>query len=156
MKQLINIFDLDNTLIDSTHRWKAPGDSTELDFDYWLKHCTKEFIMQDTLLPLVKLFREFNKTGFTNIAVTAREMYIDDFNYLAKHRLDFHMILHRGNSKELDHILKERKLRELFSDGKYIPFLAFDDKEENLKVFEHFGFKCFNAVEFNKKLVASV
>lgn len=156
MKQLINIFDLDHTLIDSSHRSNETGKYSDgLDFDYWVKHSTAEFIMQDSLLPLIELFREFNKTDFTNIAVTAREMYDEDYAYLKKHGLEFHMILHRGDSKELDHVLKERKLKELFDDGSYIPFLAFDDKEQNLKVFEKFGFKCFNALEFNEQLYAS-
>jgi len=153
MQQFVNIFDLDCTLIDSSHRINSEGDYTQgLDLDYWIDNCVEEQIMKDKLLPLVDLFNEFKKTDFTNIAVTAREMNIYDFEFLKKHGLHFDVVLHRENSNELDHVLKEQKLEELFSSGKYFPFLAFDDKEDNLKVFRKFGFKCFNALDFNKQM----
>lgn len=157
MQQLVNIFDLDHTLIDSSHRMNKFKDSSyDLDIDYWLENNTHENIMQDKLLPLVELFKEFQKTQFTNIAVTARSLSISDFQYLEKNGLHFHMILHRENSIELDHVLKEKKLQELFDSGKYLPFLAFDDKDDNLNVFKKFGFKCFNAIQFNKKLATQL
>lgn len=153
MKKLVNVFDLDCTLIDSSHRFNRFGDiSKGLDLEYWFENSTYEKIMQDKLLPLCELFFEFNKTNFTNIAVTAREMVAADFEFLENHGLHFHMVLHREDSKELDHVLKEKKLTELFSSGEYMPFLAFDDKNENLEIFEKFGFKCFNALEMNKIL----
>jgi len=153
MQQLVNIFDLDCTLIDSSHRINEFGDFTQgIDIDYWIENSTLENVMKDKLLPLVDLFYEFNKTNFTNIAVTAREMFAADYEFLEKHGLHFHMVLHREDSKELDHILKEKKLQELFDSGDYIPFLAFDDKESNLDIFRKFGFKCFNALEMNKQI----
>ena len=106
--------------------------------------------MKDKLLPLVEVFREFKKTGFTNIAVTAREMTNGDYEYLKKHDLHFDMILHRGDSKELDLVLKEKKLDLLFKDTDLKPFLAFDDKQENLDIFEKFGFTCINALHINE------
>jgi hypothetical protein len=153
MQQLVNIFDLDCTLIDSSHRINEYGDhSYGIDIDYWIENSTFENVMKDKLLPLVGLFREFQKTQFTNIAVTARDMKAADFEYLEKHGLHFHMVLHREDSKELDHIMKEKKIKELFDSGNYVPFLAFDDKEENLDIFRGFGFQCFNALDFNKQL----
>jgi hypothetical protein len=150
MKHLVNVFDLDCTLIDSTHRINQYGDKTKgVDLEYWIENCTYDKVMNDTLLPLTELFYEFNKTNFTNIAVTAREMFAADYEFLEMHGLHFHMILHRENSTELDHVLKEKKLEELFRSGNYVPFLAFDDKDENLEVFEKFGFKCFNAITMN-------
>lgn len=153
MQQFINVFDLDCTLIDSSHRINAQGDYTlGLDLDYWLDNNSYENIMKDKLLPLVVLFKEFQKTNFTNIAVTSRKMTAADFDYLKKNDLNFHMILHRENSKELDHVMKEKKIQELFDSGNYIPFLAFDDKEANLDIFRKFGFRCYNALELNKKI----
>lgn len=153
MRRFVNIFDLDCTLIDSSHRLNEYGDvSLGIDLEYWIENSTYDRIMDDRLLPLVNLFREFQKTEFTNIAVTAREMRIADYEFLKKHGLEFTMILHRGSSNELDHVLKEQHLIELFESGDYLPFMAFDDKPENLEVFEKFGFKCFNALEINMKL----
>ncbi len=55
MQQLVNIFDLDHTLIDSSHRMNKFKDSSyDLDIDYWLENNTHENIMQDRLLPLVE------------------------------------------------------------------------------------------------------
>lgn len=153
MQQFINIFDLDCTLIDSSHRINEKGDyKLGLDLDYWIKNSTYEMIMKDKLLPLVDLFKEFQKTNFTNIAVTARDMKAADFEFLEKMGLHFHMVLHREDSKELDHVMKEKKIQELFDSGNYIPFLAFDDKDENLVIFEKFGFRCYNALKLNKQI----
>lgn len=153
MQQFINIFDLDCTLIDSSHRINESGDYTlGLDLDYWIENCTEEQIMKDKLLPLADLFYEFQKTNFTNIAVTARQMTDADFEFLKKHNFNFEMVLHRENSRELDHVMKEKKIQELFDSSDYIPFLAFDDKEANLDIFRKFGFRCYNALELNKNI----
>jgi FMN phosphatase YigB (HAD superfamily) len=153
MQQFINIFDLDCTLIDSSHRINEQGDyKLGLDLDYWIENSTYEMIMKDKLLPLMDLYREFEKTNFTNIAVTARDMNASDFEFLERNGLHFHMVLHREDSKELDHVLKEKKIQELFDKGNYIPFCAFDDKEANLEIFRKFGFRCFNALELNKQM----
>jgi len=149
--RFVNVFDLDCTLIDSSHRINKSGKIEDgVDIDYWIDNCTLENIMKDKLLPLVEVFREFKKTGFTNIAVTAREMTNGDYEYLKKHDLHFDMILHRGDSKELDHVLKEKKLDKLFEDTDLAPFLAFDDKQENLDIFKKFGFTCIDALSINR------
>jgi len=148
--QFVNVFDLDCTLIDSSHRINKFGDPKKgLDLDYWIDHSISEFINKDKLLPLVEVFQEFKKTNFSNIAVTAREMTNADYEFLKQHDLHFDMILHREDSVELDHILKSRKLDELFASTNLKPFLAFDDKEENLEIFKKFGFTCINAIEIN-------
>lgn len=153
INKLVNIFDLDYTIIDSSHRANKFHDYHKgVDYEFWVQHLSLENVMKDKLLPISELLKEFGKTSFANIAVTARSMYAPDYEYLKRHGLYFHMILHREDSRELDHVIKEKKLTELFENGDYIPFLAFDDKEENLKIFEQFGFKCFNALEFNNKL----
>jgi len=153
MKKFVNIFDLDFTLIDSSHRINAFGDvSYDFDLDFWIENCTYDMIMRDKLLPLADLCREFQKTNFVNIAMTARVMTFADFEFLRKHELNFDAILHREDSLELDHVLKEKKLKELFSVGEYIPFLAFDDKKDNLNIFAKYGFKCIDSDEFNKKI----
>jgi len=152
--RFVNVFDLDCTLIDSSGRINSTGNVEDgLDLDYWIDNSTPERIMEDKLLPLIDVFHEFKKTGFTNIAVTAREMTSGDYEYLKHHNLHFDMILHRGDSKELDHILKEKKLDKLFAESDLKPFLAFDDKEENLEIFKKFGFTCINALDINKVMM---
>lgn len=151
--QLVNVFDLDCTLIDSSHRINESGNPKDgLDLDYWIDNSIPEKIMKDKLLPLVEVFHEFRKSNFTNIAVTAREMTGGDYDFLEHHGLHFDMILHREDSKELDHVLKEKRLDKLFVETDLKPFLAFDDKEENLKIFRKFGFTCINAININSVL----
>jgi len=153
MKSLVVVFDLDCTLIENSHRINEFGDaSLGYDMEYWLAHSDRENVMKDQLLPLAKLFYEFQKTDCVLVAVTAREMLKADFEFLEHHGLNFHAVLHREDSKELDYILKERKLTELFRENDYLPFLAFDDKPENLAIFKKFGFKCFDALKLNKQL----
>ena len=155
--RFVNVFDLDCTLIDSSHRINKSGKLEDgLDLDYWTDHSIPEFINKDKLLPLVEVFKEFKKTGFSNIAVTAREMTNADYEFLVANDLHFDMILHREDSQELDHVLKDRKLCDLFSTTDLKPFLAFDDKQDNLDIFKKFGFTCINALDINKVMLGGV
>jgi hydroxymethylpyrimidine pyrophosphatase-like HAD family hydrolase len=150
-KKLIIAWDLDGTLIDSSHRISFKNNG-EFDLDYWIQHSIEEFVMKDKLLPLAELYYEYKKTGFTQICVTARELSEADYKYFKKYNLEFDMILHRNNSKELDEILKSRRLQEYLQEEGRIPFLAFDDKQENLEVFDKFSFRTMHAAYLNKKL----
>ena len=51
---MIYIFDLDHTVIDSSHRQLTRADGS-LDLDHWIENCTREKIYQDKLLPLARL-----------------------------------------------------------------------------------------------------
>ena len=154
METLLNIFDLDHTLIDSSHRSNNDSKiSKEETLSYWLENNTHDNIMNDGLLPLTHILREFNKTAFTNIAITARNMSQSDFQFLDDHNLMFHSVLHRGTSIMPDNVLKELKLTEFLKTGDYVPFLAFDDLESNLSIFRDLGFHGFNAIELNNLLV---
>lgn len=112
VNRLVNIFDLDYTLIDSSHRSNAFGDYYRgVDYEYWLQHLSLEDVLKDKLLPLSELLKEFSKTSIANIAVTARQMFAADYEYLKRHDLHFHMVLHREDSRELDHVIKEKNLK---------------------------------------------
>ena len=41
----------------------------------------------------------------------------------------------------MDEILKDKKLNEFFEESELIPYIAFDDKDENLDVFDKYGFR---------------
>jgi len=148
IERLVIAWDLDGTLIDSSHR--ATFIDGEFCLKSWIKDCTEENIMNDSLLPLYEVYQEYKKTGFTQICVTARAMNKEDFDYLAKHGIEFDLILHRKDSQELDEVLKDRKLKEYFSDTGRIPFMAYDDKEENLEIFDQYGFRTFQAKYLNE------
>jgi len=152
VSKLVIAWDLDGTLIDSLHRVSYKNNG-EFDLNYWIEHSTEEYIMKDSLMPLSALFYEFQKTGFKQICVTARDLNESDFKFFKKHNLNFDMILHREDSKELDDILKSKKLKSYLEEEGRIPFLAFDDKQENLEVFDKFSFRTMHARYLNEKLL---
>lgn len=151
VEKLVIAWDLDGTLFDSTHRVRFNEDGS-FDLDFWVENCVHEQIFQDADLPLLALFYEFQKTGFTQIAVTARKLVQADKDFFAHKGLNFKMVLHRENSLDLDHVLKNEKLQQYFEVNNLIPFMAFDDKEDNLKIFDKFGFRTFQANYMNEKL----
>ena len=93
------------------------------------------------------------KTGFTVIGVTARIMSDADFQFLKKHDLNFELVLHREDSLELDSLLKSKRLQEYFKKSNKLPFIAIDDSQANLEVFDRFGFRTFHAKYLNSKLL---
>ena len=75
MKKQIFIFDLDDTVIDSSHRATLKADSLQLDLDAWRRDSTRENIMKDSLLPLANFMRECIATPHAFVWVcTARNM----------------------------------------------------------------------------------
>jgi len=151
INKMVVAWDLDGTLIDSSHRISFKEDGS-FDLDYWIENCTHEQIMKDKLLPLADIYFEYKNTGFTQICVTARNMSDADFEFLKKHGLEFDIILHRNNSNELDEVLKTKKVKDFFEKNRKIPFQAYDDKQENLEIFDKFGFRTFQAAYLNKVL----
>jgi hypothetical protein len=69
---MIYIFDLDHTVIDSSHRQITRADGS-LDLDHWIENCTREKIYQDKLLPLARLMRSAYSQGHQVIVcITAK------------------------------------------------------------------------------------
>ena len=52
MIEKICVYDLDGTLIDSTHRYKA--ENGKIDLPHWREHDTAEFIKNDSLMKLAE------------------------------------------------------------------------------------------------------
>jgi|SaaInlStandDraft_4_1057021.scaffolds.fasta_scaffold02867_7 hydroxymethylpyrimidine pyrophosphatase-like HAD family hydrolase len=152
MKNLVVAFDLDGTLIDSTHRQRVKEDGS-FDIEYWLRNIKYSKISEDSLLPLYDLYLELKKTNHTIIAVTARKISLHDMTFFKDNGIYFDKILHRGDSKELDEVLKDQQLQKYFEENGLIPFIAFDDKQENLDVFDKYGFRTFHATYMNDKLL---
>ena len=152
MKRLVIAVDLDGTIIDSSHRVRFLPNG-DFDLSYWVENSTSEMIDKDKLLPIASVVKEFMKTGFTVIGVTARIMSDADFKFLKKHDLNFELVLHREDSLELDSLLKSKRLQEYFRKSNKLPFIAIDDSQANLEVFDRFGFRTFHARYLNSKLL---
>ena len=77
----ISIFDLDGTIIDSSHRQMVKPDGT-LDLAKWFENATAEKIFADKVLPLAQQVRKRQKAGDYVLVCTARNMTFADFEFL--------------------------------------------------------------------------
>ena len=102
-KTQIFIFDLDDTVVDSSHRatLTVVNGQVELDLDAWRQDSTRENIMKDSLLPLSNFMRECIQAEHTFVWVcTARNMQQADHDFLAQNGLTPNLVL----SRQLDEI----------------------------------------------------
>ena len=88
------IFDLDHTVIDSSHRQATRPDGS-LDLDHWREHSTPDLIERDTLLPLAHEWRKIHRKGGTIIVCTARVMGYADYFYLGSRGMFAEKIISR-------------------------------------------------------------
>lgn len=69
----IHIFDIDGTLVDSSHRYRTlyNGEKVTIDLDYWLEN--SHLFFNDSLLPLADTFKALNsRSDVYTIWITAR------------------------------------------------------------------------------------
>jgi len=94
----INIYDLDGTIIDSSHRYRTNEAGNAIDLPHWREHDTPEHIARDALLPLANAYMDDMTNPWVYvIAATARACVPDDANYkYLVERLGFpHKFVHR-------------------------------------------------------------
>ena len=158
------IFDLDHTVIDSSHRQATLPDGS-LDLAHWFENNTPEKIALDSLLPLASQMRNIYAAGHTVIVCTARSITTPEIQaahdeFFARNDLPFHVFLNREpDNMESDAPLKIRLLENYFKSQGFscaaeATAIMFDD---NLKVIDamlSIGITCFNAVKHNKRLAA--
>ena len=153
------IFDLDGTVIDSTHRQATKADGS-LDLDHWFENNTAEKIMADSLLPLADSMRALAAAGHTIVICTARVVQPADKIFLAVNRLPYDALLHReiGNM-ESDASLKIRLLETYFiaqgfENAAQARPIMFDDNLKVIDAMGSIGIKCYNATQINKRIAA--
>ena len=152
------IWDLDGTVIDSSHRYSTLPNG-DIDLPQWIADNTRENIEQDKLLPLARLMRSNYANGDTVIICTARVLGVWDHVFLADHGIKAHFILSRAlGDNRGDAEMKRQKLLALFADLK-IPFARwtrnatfYDDNQGVLNMAEKLGIRAKNAVQLNLKL----
>lgn len=129
---MIIIFDLDGTVIDSSHRQLYDPITGLLDLANWMKNSTHEKIMADSLLPLAKFWRQRWKANEDHIVIcTARVMGTSDFMFLANHGLHFDAIMSRPKNDRgtPDDLLKVSQLHRYLDSPELrdVPVIMFDD-----------------------------
>lgn len=88
------IFDLDGTVIDSSHRHASKADGS-IDLEHWFENATPDKIAKDSLLPLATSMRCMYDAGHTVIVCTARCFSGADYQFLFDNDLPFHYLLKR-------------------------------------------------------------
>lgn len=90
------VFDLDMTIIDSSHRHASKPDGS-IDLAHWFQNATPEKIAADGFLPLADFVRTFYDAGNEIVFCTARCMQEADHAFLAKHfdRIPHHRVYSR-------------------------------------------------------------
>jgi len=131
----IKIFDLDGTVVDSSHRHVAKADGSFC-LDGWRKNCTPKLIMRDKLLPLAEYWKALAAfSGVHIIVCTARVIQSADLAFLEKHGLRFNRMLARmgENDNRPDGELKHWHLSSLGIDFHKVDNVFYED---NLSVHE--------------------
>lgn len=156
MKRVV-IFDLDETLINSSHRTPNRPDGT-LDLEKYFQMKNRENIFKDSLLPLAEVFKRLCRKENYIVICTARAMNQDDYDFLAHHGLEFNSIMCRpadGSENHIkDPILKSRKIKRLMNLRQFrnLPAVMFDDAKPVISAIRKIGIPVLNAVKVNEKL----
>ena len=157
---MIYIFDLDHTVVDSSHRQATRPDGS-LDLDHWKANSTPKLIERDSLLPLAHEWRKLHKRGHTIVVCTARVMGPADYFYLGSRGLFAHKIISRADGDRTpDDLLKLRGLKQYArTEGISWARLCktakmFDDNKNVISCLQANGLPCYDAISINEALGA--
>ena len=146
----IRIYDLDGTIIDSSHR--ARHIDGKLDLDHWKENNTKENIFKDDLLPMYWQLVADYKNGDIIILCTAREMGKYDYEYLHSMGIYYDYIKSRPTGETTADWRLKRKLLNPFFNLKPFQKLEkyfYDDNVNNLIAIGDMGAITCNATQWN-------
>ena len=155
---MIYIFDLDHTVVDSSHRQATRPDGS-LDLDHWREHSTAKLIERDTLLPLAHEWRKLLKRGHTILVCTARVMGPADYFYFGSRGLFAETVISRTEGDRTpDDLLKLRGLKRYCRENgiSWARFCRtakmFDDNQSVIKTLTANGLPCYDAISTNEAL----
>jgi len=157
---MLYIFDLDGTVIDSSHRQNTLPDGS-LDLANWIENNTPEKILADSLLPLADKMRSVRSTQDTVAVITARVIGDADLAFMSRNRLKFDHLFSRAEGNHTpDDLLKRRAILKLAKKlQRSMAWMRknaifFDDNLEVLGMMESMGIKTINATLANERLSA--
>ena len=149
------IFDLDDTVINSTHRTPRNVDGS-VKLNEFLKMATRENIFKDTLLPLAKEMKRAIARGDFVVVATARRMTKADYDFLDEYGIKPSIVLSRSDneSNKPDADLKWNKLTRLFNLKQFqnSQKIMFDDNKSVLSKMRENGLVALNSIKVNKRL----
>jgi len=155
------IFDLDHTVVDSSHRQATRPDGS-LDLDHWRENSTAKLIERDSLLPLAHEWRKIQRKGNAKIIVcTARVMGPADYFYFGSRGLFAETVISRTEGDRTpDDLLKLRGLKRYARENgmSWRRFcktaIMFDDNLNVIETLTNNGLVCHNSISINESLGA--
>jgi len=150
------IFDLDHTVIDSSHRQLTRADGS-LDLAHWIENCSREKIFGDSLLPLADQMRDLIARGKNVVICTARVMSDADYDFLYAHGLYTPWILSRPMGSRLGDAELKKGLLRAFASRQDISWARFartsimlDDNLGVLAMLRDNGFRAYDPARWNR------
>ena len=155
---MLYIFDLDGTVIDSSHRQNTRPDGS-LDLAHWIENNTPEKILADSLLPLAEKMRSVRSANDRVAVITARVIQDADLAFLKRNGLRFDYLFSRAQGNRTpDDLLKRRAVlklaRKLQRSMNWMRknTVFFDDNLAVLDIMAAMGIKTINATTANERL----
>ena len=152
------IFDLDATVIDSSHRQITKADGS-LDLDAWKANSTYDAVMRDSLLPLAKHWKALQEKKNVFIAIcTARVLAEADLDYLKFKGLKADQIMSRAFfDHRPDHLMKRTKILAFMQKHKITnpnKITFYDDNKNVLEMLNVLGVKARDSIKINREMTA--
>jgi hypothetical protein len=132
---MIKIYDMDGTIVDSTHRYKTLDCGTKIDLQYWRDN--EYLAYNDSLLPLAEQYKQDiqNPECYVIIA-TARIIRDEDMRFIRdKLGMPNHIISRKENDSRSGGLLKVLGLKKFFNlkNFKQAKAVFFEDNVTYLK-----------------------
>jgi hypothetical protein len=150
------IFDLDHTVIDSSHRQLTLADGS-LDLTHWIENCSREKIFRDSLLPLAAQMRDLIARGRDVVICTARVMSDADYDFLYANGLYTPWVLSRPMGSRLGDADLKKGLLRAFASRQNVSWERFartsimlDDNESVLAMLKNEGFRAYHPARWNR------
>ena len=151
-KPRILIYDLDGTIINSSHRAITNGDGS-INLDLWREMSTKDYIFRDELLPMYWQLVNDYKNGDIIVICTARELNEHDLKFIHSMGIYYDYLISRPiGETTVDDVLKWQQCRHFFNlkQFKNLSKTLYDDNIKTLTRFFSKGCDIVNAKEWNK------
>jgi hypothetical protein len=156
------IFDLDHTIIDSSHRQSYLADGS-LDLVHWRENSTPEKIQQDSLLPLASHWSSLlDNLNIRIIVCTARVMAAADYQFLTEHGLFADYILSRPEGDTSGDASLKIGLLNDFIESQGVSWkrfiqgaVMFDDNRKVIEALKALGLNVVDAIQTNNKMKAA-
>lgn len=159
-KGITLIFDLDETVINSSHRTPNNPDGT-LNLAGYIANHNAANVFMDTLLPLARSMQQAIKQGYKVAILTARDMAWFDYDFLKAHGISPRHIYSRDKCRSQRHYKMSDGAYKVEWFNKLPPSLTanqhvvmFDDSKPVKAAMRAIGVTCLCAHKVNARLYA--